>query len=424
MRLRLTKVSRQYYRGRDVRRALDIEDLRQMALSRLPNFVAEYLEGGSEDERTLRNNLTTFDDHRFVHRVLVDVAQRSLASSLFSKPVAMPLVIGPTGFNGLLWRHGDLAMARAAKAHDIPFTVSIMSSDSLQSIAKEVGGRLWMMLLVIREPKVIERLIATAEDVGCEALVITLDAAVYGNRTWDTRNFSAPLQLSLRSKLDVLIHARWMAQVLVRGIPEFGNLADLLPPGKRSALDGARYMTAHSDASLTWDAIRTLRDRWPRKLVLKGILAVEDAERAAQLGVDGIILSNHGGRQLDGDVAPMQILTDVVDRVGKRLEVMLDGGFRRGTDIAKALALGARAVVLGRAPLYGLAAGGEAGVQRALDILRSELDRTLALLGCQSVEQLSPRFLNTSRPTTRPPKDLVEVPAIRDDIREPRHKIS
>ena len=406
-------MSRQYYSGRDVRRALDIEDLRQMALARLPNFVAEYLEGGSEDERTLRHNLTTFDEHRFVHRVLVDVAQRSVASTLFGKPISMPVAVGPTGFNGLFWRHGDIALARAAKKHDVPFTVSIMSSDSLQAIAREAGGRLWMMLLVIREPKLIERLIATADDVGCEALVITLDAAVYGNRTWDTRNFSAPLQLSLKSKLDVLLHARWMAQVLRHGIPEFGNLAELLPPGHRSALDGARYMTAHSDASLTWDAIRALRDRWPRRLVLKGILAADDAERAAQIGVDGIILSNPGGRQLDGDVAPLQILSEVADRVGKRLEVMLDGGFRRGTDIAKALALGARAVVLGRAPLYGLAAGGEAGVQRALDILRAELDRTLALLGCPSCEQLSPQFLNQSRPTTRPPMELV-----------PRHKIS
>ncbi|MBA3500389.1 MAG: alpha-hydroxy-acid oxidizing protein [Myxococcota bacterium] len=422
-------MSRQHYSGRDLRRALDIEDLRRMALARLPNFVAEYLEGGSEDERTLRNNLTTFNDHHFVHRVLVDVAERSVASTLFDKPTSMPMVVGPTGFNGLFWRHGDIAMAHAARKHDIPFTVSIMSSDSLQAIAKEAGGRLWMMLLVIREPQVVERLIATADDVGCEALVITLDAAVFGNRTWDSRNFSAPLQLSLRSKLDVLLHARWMTQVLFRGLPEFGNLSELLPPGKRNALDGARYLTAHSDASLTWDAIRALRDRWPRKLILKGILAVEDAERAAQLGVDGIILSNHGGRQLDGDVAPMQVLADVVERVGKRVEVMIDGGFRRGTDIAKALALGARAVVLGRAPLYGLAAGGEEGAHRALDILRAELDRTLALLGCPSCEELSPKFVHSSRVGTKPVKDVIEVtPHVRDEapsaVRGSRQKTS
>ena len=387
-------MTRRYYSGRNVARALDIEELRRIALARLPAFVAEYLEGGSEDERTLRNNVAAFDDYQLVHRVLVDVAHRSVKSTLFGREVGMPIVIGPTGFNGLLWRHGDIAMARAARAHDLPFTVSIMSSDSLESIAKEAGGRLWMMLLVIRERAVIDRLIDRAKDADCEALVITLDAAVLGNRSWDSRNFSAPLQLSLRAKLETLLHPRWVAEVLLRGLPPFGNLGEFLPPDQRSPLDGARYMTAHSDASLTWDSIRALRDRWPRKLVLKGVMAVEDAERAARIGADGVILSNHGGRQLDGEISPMQILADVVKAVGTRLEVMLDGGFRRGTDIAKALALGARAVALGRAPLYGLAAGGERGAMRVLEIFRTELDRTLALLGCPSIDELSPSFLH------------------------------
>jgi (S)-mandelate dehydrogenase len=386
-------VSRKYYSGRDVQRALDIEELRRMALARLPAFVAEYLEGGSEDERTLRNNVSAFDTIQFVHRVLVDVQQRSIRSDLFGRATGMPVLLGPTGFNGLLWRNGDIALARAARAHDVPFCVSIMSSDSLQAIAEQAGGRLWLMLLMIRDANVIDRLITTAREVGCEALVITLDAAVYGNRTWDARNFSKPLELSLRSKLEVLRHPRWMREVLFRGLPEFGNLSEFLPEDKRNPLDGARYMTAHSDASLTWDAVKRLRDRWPRKLVLKGVMAVDDAERAARAGVDGIILSNHGGRQLDGEVAPIQMLPDVVKAVGARIEVMVDGGFRRGTDIAKALALGARSVALGRSVLYGLAAGGEPGVVRALDILKAELDRTLALLGCPSVSDLSPSFL-------------------------------
>jgi (S)-mandelate dehydrogenase len=396
--LPLLDMARKYYSGRDIQRALDIEELRRMAIARLPAFVSEYLEGGSEDERTLRNNVSAFDTMHFVHRVLVDVQQRSVASSIFGRATGMPLLLGPTGFNGLLWRNGDIACARAARAHDIPFVVSIMSSDSLQAIAEHAGGRLWLMLLMIREANVIDRLITTAREVGCEALVITLDAAVYGNRTWDARNFSRPLELSLRSKLEVLTHPRWMRQVLFHGMPEFGNLAEFLPADKRNPLDGARYMTAHSDASLTWDTIKRLRDRWPRKLVLKGVMAVEDAERAARMGIDGIILSNHGGRQLDGEVAPIQMLEDVVKAVGTRLEVMVDGGFRRGTDIAKALALGARAVALGRAALYGLAAGGEPGVMRALEILKAELDRTLALLGCPSVAELSPSFLFGSKP--------------------------
>ena len=362
-----------------------------MARQRLPGFVVEYLEGGSEDERTLSRNLGAFDDLRFVHRVLVDVSSRSIASNLFDQPTGMPIVIGPTGFNGLLWRGADIALARAAKAQNIPFTVSIVSSDSIEAIAKEAGGRLWMMLLMLRDTTMVDRLIERADDAGCEALVITLDAPVLGNRSWDARNFARPLVLSLRAKLDVLTHLRWFFGVfLPRGLPGFGNLAEFLPPGRKSPLDGSRYLTAQSNSSLTWDAIAVLRERWKRKLVLKGVMAVADAEHAARIGADGIILSNHGGRQLDGEVAPIDVLADVVAAVGSRLEVMVDGGFRRGTDVVKALAIGARAVVLGRAPLYGVAAGGEAGAARALEIVRAEIDRTMALLGCASVGELSP----------------------------------
>jgi (S)-mandelate dehydrogenase len=389
-------VKRRYYRGRDVKRALDIEELRQMALSRLPNFVAEYLEGGAEDEYTLRNNRGAFERYRFVHRVLVDVADRSLATTVFGQPCGMPVVIGPTGFNGLLWRNGDIALARAARAHNIPYTVSIVASDSLEEIAKHAGGRLWMMVLVLRDPAVTERLIERADAAGCEALIITLDAPVYGNRTWEARNFAAPLKLSLRAKLDVLLHPRWVMGVLLRGLPAFGNLAEFLPGGKRSPLDGSRYLTSQSNAALTWESIERLRERWPRKLVLKGVLAVEDAQRAASIGVDGLILSNHGGRQLDDEVAPIEVLADVVAAVGSRLEVMIDGGFRRGTDIVKALALGAKAVALGRAPLYGLAAGGEQGAARALELLRAEIDRTVALLGCPTIDRLRPALLSVA----------------------------
>jgi (S)-mandelate dehydrogenase len=388
-------MKRRYYRGRDVARALDIEELRQMALRRLPGFVVEYLEAGSDDERTLRRNRDAFDDYQFVHRVLVGVAERSLKSTLLGEPCGMPLVIAPTGFNGLYWRHGDIALARAARERDIPFTVSIVASDSLEQIAHQVGGRLWMMLLVIRDAQIIDRLITRAEAAHCEALVLTLDAPVLGNRAWDNRNFARPLALSLRAKLDVLRHLRWMFGVLLpRGLPGFGNLAEFLPPGRQSPLDGSRWLTAQSNAGLDWDAIARLRDRWNKKLVLKGLIAVDDAEQAARLGADAIVLSNHGGRQLDGEIAPLDALPAVVAAVGSKLEVMIDGGFRRGTDIVKALALGARAVLLGRAPLYGLAAGGPAGAARALDLLASEIDRTMALLGARSVSELSPRFLH------------------------------
>lgn len=373
-----------------------------MAHRRLPNFVLEYLEGGSEDEHTLHRNRDAFGELRFIHHVLRDVANRSLETEVLGKPSGMPVVIGPTGFNGLLWRNGDLALARAAKEQGIPFTVSIVSSDSVETIAEQVGGRLWMMLLVLRDAAVVDRLIERADRAGCEALVVTLDAPVLGNRSWDNRNFARPLVLSLRAKLDVLLHLRWMFGVLLpRGLPGFGNLAEFLPPDKLSPLDGSRFLTAQANAGLTWDGIRALRERWKRKLVLKGVMAVDDAEEAARIGADAIILSNHGGRQLDGEVAPIEVLEDVVAAVGPRLEVMIDGGFRRGTDVVKALALGARAVLLGRAPLYGLAAGGYAGAARALAILRTEIDRTTALLGCASIGELS-RDVLYRREATRP----------------------
>ena len=366
-----------------------------MARRRLPGFVAEYLDGGSEDELTLHNNRDAFTKHRFVHRVAVDVSKTSTASTLFGTPCGMPLAIGPTGFNGLFWKEGDIALARAARANNIPFTISIVSNDSMEAIAEKAGGRLWLMMTPIRDPAVRERMMARAENIGCEALVVTLDCAGRGNRTWHHRDFAeVPKSLSLRSKLDVLHHLRWLFSVFFpRGVVGFGNLAEFLPAKQRKALPGAKFLAVQGDISVTWESLRAIRERWKRKLVLNGVLAVSDAEEAARLGVDGIVLSNHGGRQLDCDAAPLDMLESVVAAVGQRLEVMLDGGFRRGTDVVKALALGARAVLLGRATLYGLAAGGEAGAARALEILRSEIVNTLSLLGRPSIDKLSPAVL-------------------------------
>jgi len=207
--------------------------------------------------------------------------------------------------------------------------------------------------------------------------------------------------LAWSARFETLLHVRWVFGVLLRGLPGFGNIAEFLPPDQRGALDGARFLTSQSNSALTWDGIRALRDRWKRKLVLKGIVATSDAEQAARIGVDGIFISNHGGRQLDGEVAPIDVLEDIVRAVGDKLEVIIDGGFRRGTDIVKALALGARAVALGRATLYGVASGGEPGAMRAIEILRTEIDRTLALLGCRSIDELSPAHVHGhARPHT------------------------
>jgi len=386
-------VQRRYHRGFDYRRAIDIEELRGIARRRLPAFVREYLEGGSEDERTLGRNRDAFGDVRFVHRSLVDVAQRSLATTVFGQASSLPIAISPTGFNGLLWKHADIALARAAKAAGVPFTASTVSSDSIEAIAKE-AGRLWFQLYVIRDKTAVESLIERADHAGCEALLVTVDAPVLGNRSWDTRNYIGKLKLSLRAKLDVLFHLRWLVGVfLPSGLPGFGNLDAFLPPERRSPLDGARYMGSQMNSSLVWDDIARIRARWPRKLVLKGLLAGDDVERAIALGCDGVVLSNHGGRQLDGEISALDALPEIVKAVKSRITVMIDGGFRRGTDIAKAVALGADVVLLGRATLYGVAAGGEAGASHALQILRDELDRVLALIGCPNVSELGRGYL-------------------------------
>lgn len=385
---------RKCYEGRDFRRALSIEELRLVAGRSLPRFALEYLEGGAEDEVTLRRNRSIFERIAFLPRTLVGVGQRDLSTELFGTRLALPLVIAPTGLNGIL-RHGaDFALARAAGAAGIPFALGTLATARIEDVVAQVGGGVWFQIYNMRDREFWKRLVRRADRAGCQALVITSDVPVFGNREWDVRNYRAPARLSLRSKLEVLAHARWLLDVMIlHGQPRFENLTEILPKGDTRAVTGAKYVTAQLDPTLNWDDVRMLRDLWPRALLVKGIMTTEDARRALELGADGIVVSNHGGRQLDGAVSPMEILPDVVAAVGDRLAVLIDSGFRRGTDVAKALALGARAVMIGRATLYGVAAGGEAGATHALGILRTELDRVLALLGCTSVRDLGPHLV-------------------------------
>lgn len=387
-------MKRRYYRGPDVGRGLEIAELREMARRRLPHFVWEYLESGAEEEATMARNRDAFAQHRWIHRAPVNVGTRVLATRVFDRELALPVAVGPTGFNGMLWKHGDLELARAAKAAGIPFTTSTVASDSVGEIAKNVGGRLWFQLFVFKGPEMTEGLIRRAEDAGCEALMITVDTPVLGNRVWNNRCYRRPMQLALRSKIDVLMHPRWFFNVFFPGgLPGFGNLAEFLPEGQRSPIDGARILDAQEFPELAWEDLDRIRERWRGKLVIKGVLAREDVARAVKLGADGVVLSNHGGRQLDSEVSALDVLPGIAAEFGDKLAIMIDGGFRRGGDIAKAVALGADLVLLGRATLYGLAAGGQQGATRALEILRGELDRTMSLLGCSSVNDLGPRFL-------------------------------
>ena len=370
-----------------------------MAARRIPNFAFEYVEGGAEDELALARNRLAFDQWHFVPRTLVNTEGRHTRSSLFGAELAMPCVIAPTGLNGMLTDAGDLKLAAAAARAGLPFTLSTVANARPDAVARASGGRLWMQLYWFREPAIPADVVRRADAAGCEALVFTTDANVFGHREWDKRSYRGPGQLTLRSVLDVGRHPRWIWDVMVpRGLPRFVNVADFLPPEARSAKAGVTRIPALFAATIDWDDVARLRDSWKRRLLIKGILDPADVERAVRLGCDGVVLSNHGGRQLDSCVAPLEVLPEIARAFADQTAILIDGGFRRGSDIAKAIALGAHAVMIGRATLYGVAAGGEAGASHAIEILRSELDRVLGQLGCRSLAELGPGMLRRGAP--------------------------
>jgi (S)-mandelate dehydrogenase len=381
--------------SRNFEEALNISDLREIARRRVPGFVFEYVEGGAEDEVTLRRNREALESLRFVPQTLVHTADRHHRAMLCGRESAAPLVIAPTGGNGMLHPEGDLCLARAAARLDVPFCLSTVSSVRLEDIATRAGGRLWMQLYVMENRAIAEDIMRRADVAGYEALVFTTDANVFGSREWDRRNYRAPGKPNLRALLDTLRHPRWLYQIVYReGIPRLRNVESFLPPAAATAVGGSTILPQMFRATITWDDIAWIRNFWPRKLLIKGVLSVSDAQRAADLGCDGIFLSNHGGRQLDSCVAPIEVLPEIAAAVGNRMSLIVDSGFRRGTDIVKALALGAHAVGIGRPTLYGLIAAGEPGVDRAMQILTSETDRVLGQLGCRSVAELGPQLLH------------------------------
>lgn len=332
-------------------------------------------------------------------RTLVDTAGRHCRTVLFDQPLELPIVVGPTGLNGMIRRGGDVLLARAAHRAGVPFCLSTVANARAAEVVSP-ATRTWMQLYVFKEPAITHDVINRAEAAGCEALVFTTDANVFGAREWDQRSFAAPGKPTLRTTLDTLCHPRWLAGYLRAGFPRFVNVAEFFPPEARSARAGVTMLPRLFAPTISWDDVARLRDRWPRRLLVKGVLAAEDAERAVRLGCDGIVLTNHGGRQLDSCVAALEVLPEIARAFRERIAILVDGGVRRGSDLAKAIALGAHAVMIGRAALYGLAAGGEGGVRHALGILRAELDRVLGQLGCRSLAELSPAMLIRGAPTT------------------------
>lgn len=378
-----------------------IADLRHLAQRRLPRAVFDFFDGGAEDERTLRANGAAYEHYRFAPHVLVDVAEVSLQSMLLGTLSAMPLAIGPVGGAGFGHHLADLGLARAAAKHGIPYTLSSTATTALETIAREVPGRHWFQAYALCDRDCFWRMVERARVANYEGLMITLDLPVRGKRERDLHNhFSIPFHYTARNVFDFATRPRWALDRLLRGRPKLENIREL-DSNVRNASVTVSSLRHNHDASFDWARLAEVRSRWPRKLIVKGVARSEDAQRLAVLGVDAIVVSNHGGRQLDNACATLDVLPEVLQGAAGRVPVWLDGGIRRGSDIAKALALGAQAVLVGRATLFGAVVAGEVGAMRSLDILRDELRRTLQLCGVRDVRDLTPELLRPVSPTAR-----------------------
>jgi (S)-mandelate dehydrogenase len=373
-----------------VKQAYCVDDLRLAARRRLPRAIFDLFDGGAEDEGTMRENRAAFDRVRLLPKVLVDVSRVDPSSTILDAPAKLPIAIAPTGAVGFGWQGGDVAIAHAAAAYGIPYALSTSGTASIERVAREAPGRLWFQAYIFRKREFTMQLVQRAREAGYEALMITVDLPVGGKRERDFRNdMSLPFRITRRNFLDFASRPSWALSMLLRGAPVMENLIGYTPEKVSStglvSLAGRNY-----DPSFDWDGLKAIRDAWPRKLIVKGVVRPDDAERLVAMGCDAIVVSNHGGRQLDGGIATLEALPAVVRAVGSRVSVMVDGGVRRGAHVVKALALGARAVLIGRATLYGVCAAGEPGALRALEILRDEFMRSMQLCGARSVSEIGP----------------------------------
>jgi L-lactate dehydrogenase (cytochrome) len=376
-----------------IARALNYSEVRRLARRRLPRGLFEYIDRGSEDEAGLARTLRAWDDVTLTPKALVDVSERSTAAQLFGRSVSMPLAVAPTALAGLVRSGGEVELARAAKAVGVPFTVSTQSVTAIEEIAA-TGTRLWLQLYIWRDRGLTHAFLERAQAAGAEALLLTVDTAVSPKREYNVHSgFAIPLKPTPRNVIDVLAHPRWLAgvfmrEIIRRGVPTYAHY----PPAFRTAIG----REALGDAvklceKVDWNDVAELRRRWKGPLLLKGILSVGDAQRARDAGCDGIVVSNHGARNLDSAPTTVEVLPHIAGAVGERMTVLVDSGIRRGSHIAKAISLGAAGVLVGRAPLYGLAVGGEGGARHMLELLRDELDRTMALTGCTKIPDLAGR---------------------------------
>jgi L-lactate dehydrogenase (cytochrome) len=370
-----------------------IEDLRQVARRRVPRAFFDYAEAGSYSQETLRANRADLEHIKLRQRVLVDVSQRDVGTTILGEKVALPLALAPIGLCGMQHGDGEILACRAAQAAGIPFTLSTMSICSIEDVAQATGKPFWFQLYVMRDRGFIKALIERAAAAKCSALVLTVDLQVLGQRHCDIRNgMTVPPEIRLANVIDIATKPTWALSILKGKRKTFGNLAGHVK-GMENVKSLAQWTNNQFDPALSWKDIEWVRSIWGGKLILKGILDVEDAKTAAKTGAAALVVSNHGGRQLDGAPSSISALPKIADAVGGEIEVMFDGGVRTGQDILRALALGARSCLIGRSYVYGLGAYGEAGVAKAIEVLGKELDVTMALCGVKSVREIDRRLI-------------------------------
>jgi L-lactate dehydrogenase (cytochrome) len=373
-----------------------IEDLRQLHMRRVPKAFFDYADRGSYTEQTLRANRADLEAIRFRQRILVDVSKRDLSTTILGEPASLPLILAPVGLLGMQHGDGEILSCRAAQAAGIPFTLSTMSICSIEDVAANVEKPFWFQLYVMKDRGFIKALIERALAAKCSALVLTVDLQVIGQRHQDIKNgMTVPPEWSLSKLFDFATKPAWISGVLRGKRRTFGNLMGHLK-GADDITALSSWISTQFDTSLNWKDVEWIRSIWPGKLVLKGILDVEDANEAAKSGAQALVVSNHGGRQLDGALSSIEILPEIVDAVGSQMEIMFDGGIRSGQDVMRALALGAKSCMIGRAFAHGLGAGGEAGVAKAIDLIRNELSVTMGLTGVNTIAEIDERVLAIS----------------------------
>jgi L-lactate dehydrogenase (cytochrome) len=366
-----------------------IEDLRQFARRKVPRAFFDYAEAGSYAQETLRSNREDFERIKLRQRILVDVSQRDLATTIVGEPARLPLALAPIGLCGMQRGDGEILACRAAQAAGIPFTLSTMSICSIEDVAEAVAEPFWFQLYVMKDRGFIRSLIERAAAAKCSALILTVDLQVLGQRHCDIRNgMTVPPRITLANLIDIASKPAWALSILQGKRKTFGNLAGYVR-GMEDVASLAQWTNSQFDPALSWKDVEWVRSLWPGRLILKGILDVEDAKVAARTGATALVVSNHGGRQLDGAPSSISALPRIADAVGSEIEVMFDGGIRTGKDLLRALALGARSCLIGRAFVYGLGAYGQEGVGKAIDVLAKELDVAMALTGVRNIREIN-----------------------------------